>query len=113
MKKKNYPVKFVGRLEKLKRQREDVVPFNEMQVSAINAYISLLKLKNYADNTIKTYRNWFLIFLKNFPATNLKHKTILCLAYATGIRISEVVALKIADIDSDRMVINIRQGKGR
>ena len=45
-------------------------------------------------------------------AENL-NKTMLCLAYAGGLRVSEIVALKIKDIDSARMVINIRQGKGK
>ena len=44
---------------------------------------------------------------------NLKHKTILCLAYAGGLRISEIVNLKIGDIDSKRMVILLRQAKGK
>jgi integrase/recombinase XerD len=44
---------------------------------------------------------------------NLKHKTILCLAYAGGLRISEIVNLKIRDIDSKRMVILLRQAKGK
>lgn len=44
---------------------------------------------------------------------NLKHKTILCLAYACGLRVSEIVNMKLKDIDSKRMVITIRQGKGR
>ena len=35
------------------------------------------------------------------------------LAYATGLRSSEVVSLKLTDIDSDRMVIRVEQGKGR
>ena len=34
------------------------------------------------------------------------------MAYAAGLRVSEVVALKISDIDSKRMVIRIEQGKG-
>lgn len=46
-------------------------------------------------------------------AENLKHKCILCIAYAGGLRVSEIVSLKLKDIDSERMVINIRQGKGR
>ncbi|HRI83874.1 MAG TPA: site-specific integrase [Ignavibacteria bacterium] len=46
-------------------------------------------------------------------ANNLKHKSILSLAYAGGLRISEIVNLKISEIDSQRMVINIRQAKGR
>lgn len=44
---------------------------------------------------------------------NLKHKTIISLGYSTGIRVSEVINLKMEDIDSKRMVINIRNGKGR
>ena len=43
---------------------------------------------------------------------NLKHKTILCLAYSSGLRVSEIVKLRIHDIDSKRMVINIRHSKG-
>ena len=46
-------------------------------------------------------------------ADNLKHKTMLCLAYAGGLRVSEIVSLKIKDIDSARMVITIRQSKGK
>ena len=46
-------------------------------------------------------------------ATNIKHKAILSLAYATGLRASEVVSLKLTDIDRERMVIRVEQGKGR
>ena len=45
--------------------------------------------------------------------TNLKHKAILTLAFSVGLRVSEVINLKIQDIDSERMLITIRQGKGR
>lgn len=44
---------------------------------------------------------------------NLKHKAILMVAYSAGLRVSEVVNLKIKDIDSERMIINIRQAKGK
>jgi integrase/recombinase XerD len=44
-------------------------------------------------------------------ARNIKHKALLSLAYATGLRASEVVSLKLTDIDRDRMVIRIEQGK--
>lgn len=43
---------------------------------------------------------------------NLKHKAILMLAYSTGLRVSEVINLMISDIDSERMIICIRQAKG-
>ena len=45
--------------------------------------------------------------------TNLKHKTLLMLAYSAGLRVSEVVSLKVEDIDSDRDLIPIPQAKGR
>ncbi len=158
---------------------------------ALNAYIEMLRLKNYSSNTIKNYKNWFIFFLKHFPyhkpshitkneildfmvtfrkgknwsatsqnqlinaikffyekllnhsrevyelprakkpeqlptvfsesevlaiikaSGNLKHKTILCMAYAGGLRVSEIVNMKSVDIDSKRMVMTIRQGKGK
>lgn len=42
---------------------------------------------------------------------NLKHKTILTLTYSVGLRVSEVINLKIEDIDFKRMVINIKNSK--
>ena len=44
-------------------------------------------------------------------AINIKHKALLSLAYATGLRASEVVSLKLTDIDRDRMLIRVEQGK--
>ena len=46
-------------------------------------------------------------------APNLKSQTALSLAYATGLRVSEVVSLKVTDIDSKRMTLRVEQGKGR
>jgi integrase/recombinase XerD len=49
-----------------------------------------------------------------FGATpNLKHRTILMTIYAGGLRVAEVTHLLVADIDSQRQVICVRQGKGR
>jgi len=49
-------------------------------------------------------------FLAAVPSR--KHRTALMTAYAAGLRVSEVVRLKIADIDSGRMLIRVEQGKG-
>lgn len=159
--------------------------------AAIEAYIGLMKLKNYSEATITTYRHWFIIFLCHFPkhkpstitkhevmgfllacrnsekwsaaiqnqlinavkffyeqllkrpkefydlpraqkpqqlpavfaeeevkqliyaTENLKHRSMLCLAYAGGLRVSEIVNVKLTDVDSKRMVITLRQAKGK
>jgi site-specific recombinase XerD len=44
--------------------------------------------------------------------TNLKHKAMLMIAYSSGLRVSETARLKMTDIDSKRMTVRIRQGKG-
>jgi integrase/recombinase XerD len=46
-------------------------------------------------------------------APNLKSQTALSIAYGTGLRAGEIVALKVGDIDSQRMVLRVEQGKGR
>lgn len=44
--------------------------------------------------------------------SSLKARTALTTAYAAGLRASQAVSLKVADIDSDRMLIQVRHGKG-
>jgi integrase/recombinase XerD len=46
-------------------------------------------------------------------APNLKSQTALSVAYGAGLRASEVIALKVGDIDSKRMTLRVEQGKGR
>ncbi len=46
-------------------------------------------------------------------ASNLFHRAMLMTVYSTGMRRAEMCQLKVEDVDSDRMLIHIRQGKGR
>lgn len=45
--------------------------------------------------------------------TNIKHKTLLALIYSSGLRISEAINMKIIDIDSQRMLIHVKNAKGK
>ena len=45
--------------------------------------------------------------------TNLKQKALFMVAYDAGLRLSEIINLRIEDIDSERMAIRVRQGKGK
>lgn len=45
-------------------------------------------------------------------ATLIKHRVLLMTTYAAGLRVSEVCALKVSDLDSERMTIRVEQGKG-
>lgn len=47
------------------------------------------------------------------PGPGLKYKAAFSVAYGAGLRVSEVAALKLRDIDSQRMLIRVEQGKGR
>jgi integrase/recombinase XerD len=46
-------------------------------------------------------------------ASNLFHRAMLMTVYSTGMRRIEMCRLKVEDVDSDRMIIHIREGKGR
>jgi integrase/recombinase XerD len=48
-----------------------------------------------------------------YKIENTKHRAILTLTYSVGLRVSEIVNLKIEDVDSNRMLIHIKNAKGR
>lgn len=54
-------------------------------------------------------------FIKNQLSRieNIKHKSLLSLTYSVGLRVSEVTNLKLEDIDSKRMIIHIKNAKGK
>jgi len=51
--------------------------------------------------------------LEAAPGPGLKYKSAFSVAYGAGLRAAEVVSLKVSDIDSERMLLRVEQGKGR
>ncbi len=96
--------------------------YQKVLVSAIKLFYNELLRKNYKLNYLfpdrtekklpvildKSEVKWILDSIHN-----LKHKAIISLIYGAGLRISEAVEMKINDIDSKRMLIRIRQSKGK
>ena len=54
-----------------------------------------------------------LRLLEAAPGPGLKYKAALSIAYGAGLRVGEIVMLRVSDIDSDRMLIRVEMGKGR
>jgi integrase/recombinase XerD len=44
--------------------------------------------------------------------SNLKHRALLAMTYGSGLRVSEAVRIRIADVDRDRLMLRVEQGKG-
>jgi integrase/recombinase XerD len=92
------------------------------KISAIKLFYKLtgkqpLKFKNIeyprSEKKIPKVIDSELILSKIELIQNVKHKTILTLAFSVGLRVSEITNLKINDIDSKRMLIHIKNTKGR
>ena len=91
-------------------------------VSAIKFFYKITLKKNWDFDRVpyqKTGRRLPVILSPQEVATlfsvtaNQKHRALFMTLYAGGLRLSEVINLQLSDIDSQRMVIRIHQGKGR
>ena len=91
-------------------------------VNAIKLFFSIIVSKKMVADAIHRPKNakklpnvlskeeaFRLIDLTN----NIKHKTLLALIYSAGLRISEALNMKIIDIDSQRMLIHVKNAKGK
>ncbi len=93
----------------------------------VNLYLNSIKffyrevLKNTTQISLKfakRSRRLPVVFLREDVLALLaalksqKHRLLLSLAYGSGLRVSEVVALKVADLDFERVLIYVRKGKG-
>jgi integrase/recombinase XerD len=75
-----------------------------------------LQRRNYAQTTVKAYVRIVQEFANHFhqPPDQLgpQHRAMLMTLYATGVRRAELCRLQVTDVDSQRMMVHIRQGKG-
>jgi site-specific recombinase XerD len=115
-------------IEKFKDYAYFLIQEKQASVSTINQLISAWKILqvDVLGNTWESFRlkrprrekkipvvlsQAEALALINAPR-NFKHRAILSLAYVSGLRLSEVLNLKLADIDSSRKVIRVIRGKG-
>lgn len=93
----------------------------DISCNAFNIMFNSILKRNWSGNTITRpkklkklpnvlSREDILKIINNVPC--LKHRTVLLTAYSSGLRISEVLNLRTIDIDSKRMLIYVRNGKG-
>jgi len=70
----------------------------------------LITQKDTKDITNDDIQKYLLCLLEDKEKS---HRVLLSLTYSAGLRVSEVVNLKIQDLDKDRMLIHVRQAKGK
>ena len=115
--------------EQIKQYLHQRVEKDNISVSTINQTIGALKIlhqdvlgRDWEQIKVKRPRKEKrlpIIFSKQEVISlidvtrNLKHKTMLAVAYSAGLRREELVNLRVVDIDSKRMVIRVCQGKGK
>jgi site-specific recombinase XerD len=93
----------------------------KLSLMACKLFIKLIEGWNFNNSLLKGLKNEHklpVVLSKSevkamiLSTKNLKHKAILSLIYSCGLRVSECINLKLTDIDSNRMMIRIKQSKG-
>ncbi|WP_207640690.1 site-specific tyrosine recombinase/integron integrase [Alkaliphilus transvaalensis] len=106
----------------LLNEQQNSHSYANQSLSAIKFFFKYVLKKDYLtyeihrpkkENKLPEVLNKEEIFAIFSKVSNYKHKAILFLIYSSGLRVGEVVRLKVEDIDVERMMIHIRQGKGR
>lgn len=109
-------------LLRMKRARNWSESYQNLQINAIKFFYEQLLRRAKDHYDLPRPRKPYILpnvlsigdVLKLFDVTkNIKHRTMLMLSYSAGLRISEVVNMKIGDIDSQRMVIHLHGAKGK
>lgn len=92
---------------KFTSKRDDLFKLKQIKYIVWNKQTKYWSMPLTLNNYIK-----FSELYKFGQIINLKHKAIMFLIYSSGLRVGEVVALKVQDIDSERMLVHVKQGKG-
>jgi len=116
-------------VDQIKNYLQEKIDAGKFSPAAVNQLISALKIlfvdvlgRKWEDFCLKrprTEQRLPVVFSKEEierlldVTRNLKHKAIICVTYSAGLRKAELLNLRIGDIDSDRMQILIRSGKGK
>jgi len=103
----------------------------ERQVSVSYQNVAINAIKFYYEKVLKGQRKFYFVDRprrdKTLPsvlnveeitamikiADNIKHRLIIMFAYSSGLRLGEVVRLKLSDLDRNRMQVRVEQSKGR
>lgn len=99
-----------GLSAKTRNQYLNAIKFYYRQVVKIKQKINIQSAKQKKSLPIVLSRNELKQLFKR--VNNTKHKLLLCLAYGSGMRVSEVVGLKIQDVDFNELTIHIKLAKG-
>lgn len=90
-------------------------------ISAVKFYMKhVVRIKEHSnyvrpklENTLPQILSLEEVKLLLSTVQNIKHRAILYITYSSGLRVSEVVKLKLEDFDYQRKLLRIKQGKGR
>jgi len=96
------------------------ISYQNQAINALKQYFKYCKLDVEVNEIERPKREKKLPVILNIEevkriidmTSNMKHKTLLALIYSGGFRISEVLHLKLEDIDSQRMLVHIKSAKG-
>ncbi len=103
-------------------ERKVSISTQNQAINSIKFYLEHVKHKErqvyYLDRPLKEYKLPTVMSEEEVSSLfqeikNLKHKCIVLLLYSAGLRMSELLSLTKNDIDVDRGIINVRNGKGR
>ncbi|GAB1404458.1 hypothetical protein MASR1M74_16370 [Lentimicrobium sp.] len=103
----------------------------ERKVSTSYQNVSINAIKFYYEKVLKGQRKFYFVDRpkrdKTLPivlnleeitamikvTTNIKHKLIIMFGYSSGLRLNEIISVKLSDIDRERMQLRVNQSKGR